>query len=352
LRVRYTTSEKGKPVKQAEIYTPEEHGIKNQDVDPDALKIIRRLRNSGHSAYVVGGAVRDLALGKKPKDFDIATDASPARIRRLFRNSRIIGKRFRLVHIFFREKILEVSTFRSEESEGFKNVYGAIEEDVRRRDFTLNALYYSPEDRVILDYVGGFKDIQARRIKPVIPLERIFSEDPVRMIRAIKYSVTSGSRLTGPLKRQLKKSTSLLADCPPSRMTEEAFKILLSGYAAPIMEELSDHALLRYILPAVDFMVGDKAFAFYRKDLFESLERLDAEVSTDGVDRARAIAHLCADFLFSISDLGKQQRIPFKEAFSEMKQFIRPLAPANKDVEKALVLLIRKKKSYRKTGRL
>ncbi|HUX51874.1 MAG TPA: polynucleotide adenylyltransferase PcnB, partial [Spirochaetia bacterium] len=155
--IRYKKSESGSAVKQAEVYLKEEHNLSPGRIDPDALKIIRRLKNSGHSAYIVGGAVRDLILGNKPKDFDIVTDAAPARIRKLFRNSRIIGKRFRLVHIFFGEKLIEVSTFRAETSVGFMNVYGEIEEDVKRRDFTVNALYYDPEENTILDYHGGFR---------------------------------------------------------------------------------------------------------------------------------------------------------------------------------------------------
>lgn len=187
--VRYSTTEKGAHSKRAEIYTAKEHGIRRKDIDPDAIRIAHRLKSAGHSAYIVGGAVRDLLVGRVPKDFDLVTDAHPRKIKRLFRNSRIIGKRFRLVHVFFREKIIELSTFRSLDHQGENNVYGTIQEDVLRRDFTLNALYYCPIEEIIIDYIGGVKDIRNRKIRPLIPLKTIFTEDPVRMIRALSSSM-------------------------------------------------------------------------------------------------------------------------------------------------------------------
>jgi poly(A) polymerase len=353
LRVRYTTSDDGKPVKQAEVYTQDEHGITRSHIDRDALKVMRRLRESGHSAYVVGGAVRDLLLGKHPKDFDVATDASPSRIRKLFRNSRVIGKRFRLVHIHFRNQhIIEVSTFRAKDSEGFHNVYGGIEEDVQRRDFTLNALYYDPEEQTVLDYVGGVRDIRSGRLRHVIPLERIFEEDPVRMIRAIKYATTSKFNMVSPLRRQMKRSREALQDCSASRLTEEVFKILLSGYAEPIIRELLKYDMLPYILPQLDFLLQERSLGEFRENFFATLEDLDQLKETKEVTRAEAIAYLCGDFLFLISDFGKQRRVPFKEAFSEMKHFIRPVAPANRDVEQALVMLLRRRKRFLETGSL
>jgi poly(A) polymerase len=178
VRKRYGKSQSGAIVQTADVYTQDELGIDPRDLDHDAVKVVRRLRRYGHDTYIVGGAVRDLLLGKKPKDFDVSTDATPSQIRKLFRNSRIIGKRFRLAHLLFRDKIIEVSTFRSQDSEGFKNVFGTIDEDVLRRDFTANALFLNPEDNTVVDYVGGVRDIQNRVLRPVIPLDRIFVEDP------------------------------------------------------------------------------------------------------------------------------------------------------------------------------
>ncbi|TVQ37971.1 MAG: polynucleotide adenylyltransferase PcnB [Spirochaetaceae bacterium] len=350
MRIRYTTAEDGSPVQQAVIYTLDEHRISAGDVDPDALKIIRRLRSAGHSAYVVGGAIRDLLLGKRPKDFDVATDASPSKIRKLFRNSRVIGKRFRLVHVYFHEKIIEVSTFRSETSEVFNNVYGAIEEDVRRRDFTVNALFFCAVEQLLLDYVDGFRDLQTRTLRPLIPLERIFVEDPVRMIRAIKYASAGGLTMTGPLRRTIKRSVDLLASCPSSRMTEEVFKILQSGYARPIIEELHRYRLLQYVVPRINEQLKDKGF---RRLFFSSLDRLDQQLETEeDLRRSRALAYLACDYIYTRSEYGTLERIPFKEAFAELKHYISPITPANKDVQKALVQLIRRRKRYRAEGQI
>jgi poly(A) polymerase len=351
LLVRYSKDDSGQPVRQAVIYTAPEHDIAPDRVDPEAVKIIKRLRGSGHHAYIVGGAVRDLLIGKEPKDFDIATDAQPNRIRRLFRNSRIIGKRFRLVHIFFGPKIIEVSTFRSENSAGFQNEYGDIEEDVFRRDFTINALYYCPLEGRIIDYVGGVKDVRDRKVRNLIPLDRIFAEDPVRMIRAIKYASTTGFKLIRKLKRQIRKSADLLAATPYSRMTEEVFKILLSGSSAPIIEECIDLGLFSHMLPGFAALLStDRG---YRELFTRRLAELDAEVREGGEDRrSRAIAYLSADYLFKHTEIGAMARIPFADGFAEIKRIIKPIVPANKEVEMALVYLIRRRKNYIKSGSL
>ncbi len=349
--VRYTKDDRGRAKRQAVIYTPGEHSISADRIDPDAIKIARRLNTAGHHAYIVGGAVRDLLIGNTPKDFDIATDAQPNRIRRLFRNSRVIGRRFRLVHIFFGPKIIEVSTFRSESSGGFQNEYGDIEEDVFRRDFTLNALYYNPSDGRIIDYVGGVKDIRDRRIRPVIPVERIFEEDPVRIIRAIKYQVATRFILVGKLRRQIKRNAHLLGQTPASRMTEEVFKILLSGNAQGIFRQCVAYKLLSHMVPTHALLAGRDAT--YRERLMSRLGELDAEVRETGEDRrSRAIAYLCTDYLFEHSEVGRQDRISFPEAFAEIKVLISPLVPANKDIEMALVYLIRRRKNYLKMGKL
>ena len=152
--VRYKKQDSGRLQKTAVVYVKKEHNIDRSLIDPDALKIITRLQKHNHSAYVVGGAVRDVLIGKRPKDFDVVTDAEPNQIKKLFRNSRIIGKRFRLVHIFFgNDKIIEVATFRSLEAGTFNNVFGTIEEDAMRRDFSVNGLYYDPHAEQVVDFV-------------------------------------------------------------------------------------------------------------------------------------------------------------------------------------------------------
>ena len=184
--IRYSTDKNGRPVRKAVIYTKDEHKIPREKIDSDAFFVVSHLRNAGFDAYIVGGAVRDLLIGKHPKDFDIVTSATPSKIKRLFRNSRIIGKRFRLVHVFFGEKIFEVSTFRSIAEGSIGNVFGTMDEDVQRRDFSLNALYYDPLKEQVIDYVHGVEDIRRKLVRPIIPLDRIFVEDPVRMLRAVK----------------------------------------------------------------------------------------------------------------------------------------------------------------------
>ena len=183
--VRYYKNTRGKAVKLAEFYEKHEHHIRKEDIDRNALYICDILRNAGYEAYIVGGAVRDLITGRKPKDFDIVTDAFPRQIKKLFRNARIIGKRFLLVHVLMGGTIYEISTFRAPNTvTGDNNCFGTMKEDVWRRDFSINALYYSPKTEQVIDFVGGFKDLKRRFVRPIIPLNIILQEDPVRLISA------------------------------------------------------------------------------------------------------------------------------------------------------------------------
>ncbi|MFW5827150.1 MAG: polynucleotide adenylyltransferase PcnB [Alkalispirochaeta sp.] len=342
MRKRYSRSADGSIVQTAAVYTEDEHGINPQDLDHDAVKVVRRLRRHGYDTYIVGGAVRDLLLGKKPKDFDVSTAATPNQIRRLFRNSRIIGKRFRLAHVLFRDKVIEVSTFRSEDAEGFKNIYGTIDEDVLRRDFTANALFLNPEDNTVVDFVGGVRDIQQRVLKPVIPLQRIFREDPVRMIRAVKYAASGGLKLPWKLKRRIKKDRALLSDTPSSRMTEELFKILNSGYAAGIVAMLMDLDLYRAVLPEQARLArGNSA---YRATFLDRLALLDEKRREHGpLDRTDLLVFAGADYLLEYSPLSNEGRIPFRDAYYALKEFLSPVTPANREVEGAINEIFRNK---------
>lgn len=344
--IRYRTDSDGRREKQALLYTKDEHKISRHDVDRDAWKVAHRLHAKGHTAYIVGGAVRDLMLGRRPKDFDVATDAQPNRIRRLFRNSRVIGKRFRLVHVVFSEKIIEVSTFRAADSAGFTNVYGAIEEDARRRDFTVNALYYSPFDETVLDYVGGVEDIHHRRLEPILPLETIFEEDPVRIVRGIKYATSLDLRIPGAVRRRMKKNVEKLALVSPSRITEEVFKILLSGRAEAMVAGMRRLGVLEFLLPAVDKRMRDSRE--YRADLAKRLRELDrhVEASAGSAERSTALACLFADELFAYGEFADNPRVATKDAFLALKALIRPVTPANADVEAALRILFRARRRY------
>jgi poly(A) polymerase len=218
LLVRYQKGPDGKPVKKAVVYTNPEHGIDPRSVDTDAMRIVERLRNNGHDAYIVGGAVRDLLIGRIPKDYDIVTDAQPQRIKRLFYRSRIIGRRFRLVHVYVGNRIYEVSTFRSMVNGSIGNTYGTIDEDAQRRDFSMNALYFDPLQGHLVDYVGGYKDVKARRVVPVIPLKTIFTEDPVRMLRAVKYAVSTRFTIQFWTRLAIRRQAKLLATASVSRL--------------------------------------------------------------------------------------------------------------------------------------
>jgi len=342
LLIRYRRSEDGKPVAKAVVYTQAEHRIERSRIDQDALRIIERLRENGHEAYIVGGAVRDLLLGRKPKDFDIVTDAQPPRIKRVFRNARIIGRRFRLVHVYAGPKIFEVSTFRSIANGTIGNEFGTIDEDALRRDFTMNALYYDPLEAVLVDYVGGFKDMAAKRVKPVIPLKTIFKEDPVRMIRCVKYAATSEFRIPLLTRFAIRRDASLLAAASASRLTEEFVKILGSGRAGIIFKGLSDFDLLRHILPNASARLdSDPAF---RKAFFLELDALDTYASEVNKEKRLSIllSHYLKPFVESFAASEGNTPEAYQEALHQTRTFFAPLNPPRVELEAALLIVFKK----------
>jgi poly(A) polymerase len=353
LLVRYSTSVEGQARKKAVIYTAQEHSISRRDIDPDAVGIIKRLRSAGHCAYIVGGAVRDLLAGKKPKDFDIVTGAAPRQLKRLFRNSRIIGKRFRLVHIFFQDKIIEVSTFRALK-EGDANVFGTIQEDVQRRDFTLNALYYCPVEEIIIDYIDGVKDIRKKKVAPLIPLGKIFTEDPVRMIRAIKYSVFLDFHVPFLTRRKIKAQASLLEKISGSRLTEELFKILQSGKSAVVFQQFYSLNILKYFLPELDTRLRNNAEGFLNT-FFATLKAHDEAIQAgtgafangSGAERNILLAPLIQDYVRAFINEAGTQKPLFKDVYTTVKKMMKPLVPANRDIATALLPFFRKKKQQR-----
>lgn len=333
--IRYSQDARGRAVRAALVYTKSEHAIDPAGIDPDALRVISHLKNYGYDAYVVGGAVRDLLIGKVPKDFDIVTNAEPAKIKRLFRNSRIIGKRFRLVHIFFGDKIFEVSTFRSTVDGTTGNAFGTIDEDVRRRDFTMNALYYDPVKEQIVDYVGGVKDIRSRKIKPVIPLSLIFRDDPVRMLRAVKYAVSTGCSMPFGLSRAIRRDAPLLSPVSPSRLTEEIIKILNSGKSAAIVSTLLRFDLYMYLQPSACALIDDcRGFsAKYAK----SLEALDALVnSEDDVRLGLKLVFMIRDLVSIVTDWNGQPQEVWSRVYNECRRFVMPMNPPRVELEFAV----------------
>ena len=344
--IRYSQNKDGKPVKKAVIYTSNEHCIRNEDIDPDALRVITQLKSFGFSAYLVGGAVRDLLLGKTPKDFDIVTDATPSKIKKLFRNSRIIGRRFRLVHVFFGSKIFEVSTFRSISTGTVGNNFGTMDEDVQRRDFTLNALYYDPLKMQIIDYVGGVRDIKKQVIKPVIPLDTIFVEDPVRMLRAVKYAASTGFKLPIQLKRKICKSAHLLSPVSPSRLTEELLKIINSGHAYDVVKLCLETDLYMYLQPGATSFMYEKAG--FEKRYLERLKKLDALHQINPEARlGQKLTYIIYDFIESLTDWKEEISVSaagelYTRTWTQCRNFVLPMNPQRTELEYAIREVLRK----------
>lgn len=238
------------------------------EIDAEAVKVVRRLSRHGHTAYLVGGCVRDLLLGRKPKDFDISTSATPRQVKGLFRNSRIIGRRFRLVHVFFfeetgagREKIIEVSTFRAVQAESEKssdllithdNVFGTPEEDARRRDFTVNALFYDLEARRVIDHADGLPDLQRRVLRTIGDPNIRLREDPVRILRAIKFAARLDFRIDPPTLEAMRRHRAEISRCPAPRILEEVLRILRSGSSVAAFALLGESRALEVLLPEID----------------------------------------------------------------------------------------------------
>ena len=238
-------------------------GVSNVGVSGGAMQVIERLQAKGYRAFIVGGAVRDLLLGFKPKDFDIATDATPEQIKPLFRRAFIIGRRFRLVHVLAGSETIEVSTFRAPKDANATdsdehgrilsdNVFGSQADDAARRDFTVNALYYDPVAEDIWDYVGSLKDIKSRELRLIGDPETRYREDPVRMLRAVRLSAKLGLQIATKSRTPIKRLAPLLSNVPPSRLFDEMLKLMLSGHAMAALTSLRKEGLHHGLLPLLD----------------------------------------------------------------------------------------------------
>jgi poly(A) polymerase len=249
------------------IITRDHHSISRRDISDNALKVLYRLKDAGYQAFLVGGGVRDILLGTQPKDFDIATDAHPEQVHKLFRNSILIGRRFRLVHVRFGREIIEVATFRashldSQNSNQAKqadsgmllrdNVYGTVDEDAMRRDFTINAMYYNIKGFAIHDFAGGIKDMQDRNIRMIGDPQARYREDPVRMLRAIRFAAKLDFDIDPNTAEPMHNLGHLLEPIPAARMFEEVLKLLLSGNGEQTYYLLRDFDLFKYLFPATD----------------------------------------------------------------------------------------------------
>lgn len=239
-----------------------EHCVSRADIDPDALRVLYRLDTAGYKGYLVGGSVRDLLLKRTPKDFDIGTDARPNEIRKLFRNCFLVGRRFRLAHIVFGRKTIETATFRKQPEEqqvqdehGLyqtdDNTFGSPEEDARRRDFTVNGLFYDISTFNVIDYVGGLKDLDKKLIRSIGDPNLRFREDPVRMMRAVRFAAKLEFEIDSADKRAIKKHSSEITNAPIARLCEEIFRLFVDGACEESFRRLWQFNLMKYLLPTV-----------------------------------------------------------------------------------------------------
>ena len=241
-----------------------DHNISRANISDNAIKVLYRLNKAGYQAFLVGGGVRDLLLDRHPKDFDVATDARPEQVRALFRNCRLIGRRFRLAHVRFGREIIEVVTFRATATEKHKhreqaesgrilrdNVYGTIEEDVWRRDFTVNALYYNVNDFTVWDYTSGMEDVDKRTLRLIGDPVTRYREDPVRMLRGARFAAKLKFDIAAETATPIKSLGKLLRDVPPARLFDETLKLFHAGHALRSLEQLIEFDLLQYLFPHI-----------------------------------------------------------------------------------------------------
>ena len=266
-------------------YGRDKHGIARSSISRGALKVCEILRSHDYSAYIVGGAVRDLLLGVVPKDFDVATDAHPDEVHRLFRRSHLIGRRFKLVHVLFGAETVEVSTFRAGEGGVADehgrllrdNVYGTRVQDAARRDFTANALYYDPHDETVLDYHGGYTDVRKKTMRIIGDAGLRFREDPVRMLRAVRFAAKLGFAIDQKTRAPISELADLLENVPAARLFEEMLKLLLSGHSAACLAQLRKEGLHHGLLPLLDVIMEQP---LGERFLRLALEQTDRRIQT------------------------------------------------------------------------
>ncbi len=284
-----------RPITTPTIIPRAEHCISRAQISEFALKVLYRLRGAGYQAHLVGGGVRDLLLGRVPKDFDVATDASPEDVKQVFRNCRIIGRRFRLAHVHFGSHIIEVATFRAQASAEDDdvahceetgrilrdNVYGTIEQDAFRRDFTVNALFYNIEDFSVVDYVGGMDDIRSGTLRLIGDPEQRCREDPVRMLRAARFAAKLGFRVCERDEHVIHALGALLDGVPPARLFEEVLKLFLSGHALASYEMLRHYRLFEHLFPQTEAALAREEGGYPLTLVTRALANTDARVAAD-----------------------------------------------------------------------
>lgn len=264
------------------------HGIDRNRISPAALRVCSVLHEAGFSAYVVGGAVRDLLLGATPKDYDVATNARPEQVKPLFRRALLIGRRFRIVHVILGQETIEVSTFRAAESADAQkdehgrvlrdNVFGSQEEDALRRDFSVNALYYDPATEEVIDYHEGMADLKKRTMRVIGDPAVRYREDPVRMLRAVRLAAKLGLSIESASRAPIKKMAPLIGNVPPARLFDEMLKLLMSGHASACVRRLRDEGLSQGLLPLLDVILDQP---LGERFVTLALAQTDERVKTD-----------------------------------------------------------------------
>ena len=307
------------------------HTISRRRIPENVLKVLYRLHRSGYRAYLCGGSVRDLLINREPKDFDVATDAHPGEIRRLFRNSRIIGRRFRLVHVIFQDMIVEVSTFRREPERSSDenvellitndNTFGTPLQDARRRDFTMNALFYNIADFSVIDYVGGLEDMDRKHVRVIGDPDIRFREDPVRMMRAIEFASRLGFEIEAETYAAILRHKNEILKASPPRVSEEILELLRRGLARGAIRLMVDSGLLEPLLPEVYRAIsGDRAPYFWKM-----LEVLDRTVQAGKkISDAVLLSVLLLPFVIEELELEDQRRHG-RMRIGEVLVFIREL---------------------------
>jgi poly(A) polymerase len=320
---RRNATENGNGDGSALVIERKDHTLSRAQISEHALKVLYRLKSTGHEGFLVGGGVRDLLLHKKPKDFDIATDAKPEQIRKIFRNSRIIGRRFKLVHVFSRNEVVEVSTFRanaevphapvdtvdSDERPAMvksDNTYGTIEEDAWRRDFTVNALYYNIANFSVIDYTGGMLDLKHRMIRMIGDPEQRFHEDPIRILRAIRLAAKLNFTIHPQTEEPLLRLSGLLQHVPQARLLDEILKLFFEGNAALSYKRLCE---TKYF--AVLFSATDAVLQQGKKSTFARLIKLaiDETDSRFAEEKSLSPAFLIAVILWPVVQSKLQERV-------------------------------------------
>ncbi len=303
------------------IYPPDEHGIPAARIDYRALKVLNHLDENGYRACLVGGGVRDLLLGREPKDFDVATDALPEDVRRLFRNARLIGRRFRLAHVRYGREVIEVATFRAPHHEAHSdgqavmedggrilrdNVYGTLEQDVWRRDFTINALYYDISDGSVIDYVGGMDDLEQGVLKLIGDPDQRYREDPVRMLRAVRFAAKLGFRIDAESESAIHRLGFLLAEVSPARLFDEFLKLMHGGVALETFELLRHFGLFKYLFPSTEKILNEPNGEWLGGFIAKALDNTDKRI---GQGKSVNPAFLIAVLLWGDVQKGLESRL-------------------------------------------